>query len=612
MHARDDAAPRAERAPQARAWRALHTACFWLAWSLIALFFVCGIALLIVRYVAMPRVDELRPRIEQIASRALKAPVKIGRIDASWRGVNPHLALNDVSIAGSDGQIGLSLPRVEGTLSWLSALALEPRFSSLRIEAPELDVARLDSKRFSVAGFVFDPDGAGGDSGASDWVLAQDEIVIRNARIRYRDQRPSAAATAFELAQVNLRLESLFGSHTLGVQAVPTATIAGPVDVRARFRHGAFARPSDHTRWTGEVFGEVDFADLAALARMFDAPIKVERAYGALRAWVTFDQARISRVVTDIALTDVNATLGDGLEPLKLASLQGRLSQRRWGTDDGSGGQEFEADRLLLVTAAKQTVAPLDIKVRTTRAKDAAKARTQVQTKRIDLQNLAWLTKHIPFARELRETVSKHAIEGTLTDVAFGWQGPKPEAKSLTLKTRFQGLASAAQPASPSERQSDPSSIGLPGFENLSGSIDVADGVGSMKLASKDAVLIVPGVFAEPRIKLAKLSASLRWTSDPTIEVRIESVAAANTDVEFEVSGTYRSANRAADSAITGPGWLDLTGRIAHLHAPSAFRYVPMVAGGTTLDWLQHALVAGRATDGRHSRQRKPGAVSVP
>jgi uncharacterized protein YhdP len=66
-------------------------------------FFVAGALLLTVRYVAMPRIDEMRPRIEQMASRAVKAPVTIGRIDASWRGLHPHLALRDVRVAsGSD------------------------------------------------------------------------------------------------------------------------------------------------------------------------------------------------------------------------------------------------------------------------------------------------------------------------------------------------------------------------------------------------------------------------------------------------------------------------------------------------------------------------------
>ena len=122
----------------------------------------------------------------------------------------------------------------------------------------------------------------------------------------------------------------------------------------------------------------------------------------------------------------------------------------------------------------------------------------------------------------------------------------------------------------------------------------MADGAGSMQLASRNTTLILPGVFAEPRITLAKLGASVRWKSDPALEVRVESVAAANVDLELEASGIYR----AAPGERGGPGWLDLTGRIVRLHAPAAYRYVPLAAGSGTLDWLQHALVSGRVTDG--------------
>lgn len=577
-----------------RPGRALHLVWLTLAWTSVALFFVAGALLLSVRYMAMPRVDELRPRIEQIASRALKTPVTIGRIEASWRGFSPHLALSSVMIGGRDSRPGISLPLVEGTVSWLSAVAFEPRFSQLRIAALDLDVIRLSGNRFSVGGFEFDPNEGGEDSGASDWILAQGEVVIRDARIRYSDRRSPSTATEFELTHANLQLENVFGSHMIGLQAQPTSAIAGPIDLRARFRHAPFSRPSDYARWTGEVFGAVDYADLAAIARTFDAPLKVERAQGAVRSWVTFDNARITRVVADIALTNVDVTLADNLQPLTLASLQGRVAQRVWGTDDGAGGQEFEATQLALVTASRQAIAPLDFKVRTTRAKGATPARTQIQANRVDVPTLAWFCTHVPFAPELRDTVSKHAMAGTLTDITASWPGAAPELKTLTLKTRFQALTSAAQPAAPQENQTIKHAIGLPGFENLGGSIDMADGAGSMQLASRDAILILPGVLAEPRVKLARLNASVRWKSDPTLEVRVESAAASNVDVELEASGIYR----AAQGERSGPGWLDLTGRIARLHAPAAYRYVPLAAGTGTLDWLQHALISGRATDG--------------
>ncbi|MGH6612528.1 MAG: YhdP family protein [Burkholderiaceae bacterium] len=567
-----------------------------LAWSLVALFFVFGALVLTVRYAILPSLDEWRPRIERIASNALKAPVSIGQIDASWRGLNPHLALSDVRVTGRGGERGLSLPNVEGTLSWFSVLALEPRFSLLRIDAPELDVTRLSDDEFRIAGLAFDLRERGEGPGVLDWILAQGEVAVRDARINYIDQRRDAAA--LELTHVNLQLENLFGSHMFGMQAVPTSTIAAPIDVRARFRHSPFDSASDFRRWTGEVFAAVDFADLAAIARIFDAPLDAERAQGAVRTWITFDQARLTRAIADVALTDVNVKLASDLQPLVLASLQGRVSQRRWGEDDGSGGNEFEGKQLALVTPNKRAVAPFDVKVRTTRAKGNVPARTDVQASRVDLQDLAWVTTHVPIARAWREMIAKHRIEGTLYDVAASWPGSTPDASSMSLKTRFERLASAAQPATIAERHADEHALGMPGFENLSGSLELVNGAGSMQLASKDATLFFPGVFNEPRVRLTKLDAAVRWKPDPALEIQIASASAANADIELNASGVYRAAARNANGELSGPGWLDLTARVARLHAPAAFKYVPAIAGSETIGWLQHALIAGRVTDG--------------
>ncbi|MBA2547375.1 MAG: TIGR02099 family protein [Burkholderiaceae bacterium] len=585
-----------ERQHQPRAWSAVGRASLavsaasaWLLWTLIGALFAAGTLLLIARYAVLPRVDELRPWIERIAARALKVPVSIGRIEASWQGVNPHLVLSNVLVGGAGGQHGLVLPRVQGTLSWLSAVAFAPRFSLLRIEAPDLEVLRLPGDRFSVAGILLQPDAQPEDGGLADWMLVQGKTVITNARIRYSDQRVATAPTQFELANVNVQLEHHLGLHQLGLQAQPTATMAGPIDVRARFRHSPFAAPSDHTRWTGEVYGAVDYADLAALAALFGAPIKVERAEGAVRGWLTFERARVTRIVADVALTGVNVTLANDLEPLKLASLQGRISQRRWGDDNGSGGQEFTASRLALVEASQRSLAPIDFEVRTTRARGNADARTQVRASNVDLQSLSWLAAHVPLATNLREIVARHAVTGSLKNLTAAWPGYAPTPRNLTLKTEFHQITSAASPGA----QADPQ---WPTFENLSGSIESSEGAGTLNLASTNAVVTFPGVFAEPRVRFATLKGAVRWTSDPVLELRINALAAANADFDIDAAGSYRAA--ASDAGTRGPGQLDLTGHIHRLDAPAAFRYMPSAAGTRTVGWMQHALIQGKLTDG--------------
>ena len=165
-------------------------------WSLVAAYFAFGALLLVTRYYVLPRIDQWRPQIEDIASRALKGTVTIGRIEAGWRGFNPHLSLDDVQVTGPRGGPPLALPRVDATVSWLSLVSMEPRFVALRLLSPEVSVVRLADGNFTVAGFVIEPGKAESEgSPALDWLLAQDQRR-RPRRPRRVPRRPRRRADA--------------------------------------------------------------------------------------------------------------------------------------------------------------------------------------------------------------------------------------------------------------------------------------------------------------------------------------------------------------------------------------------------------------------------------
>lgn len=572
------------------ALRIVRTALRVTFWSVVAAYFAFGALLIVTRYAILPRIDAWRPQIEAMASRVLQGRVTIGRIEAGWRAFNPHLALNDVQITGPRGGPALALPRVDATVSWLSLLHLEPRFTALRTLSPEVSVVRLAGGDIAVAGFVLQPGNADSEgSRALDWLLAQGRIAVSDARVLYRDER-GAEPHELGLYELNLVLQQSLGSHSFGVQALPTAAAAGKLDVRGRFSTGAFARPSDMRRWKASVFAQLDFVDLALLSRFVDLPMQTEHAHGALRAWVGIDAGHIARSTVDVALQDVTARLGSDLEPLRLASLQGRFAQRQWGElwPVGRGGQELALVGTTFRTADGQTFGPLELKLRQTRATSNEPQTIDIDATRIDLESLAAVVTHVPLPRELRETVARHGIHGTLSNLSVSWSGDSPGLADIALKSRFAGLSSTAQPRVSTDEVVH---AGLPGFENLSGAIRMDKGSGSLDLTSSDAVLVFPGVFEEPRLALKQLVGTLHWKQGATLEVRAEGIRAANDDAEVTASGTYRT-------AASGPGGIDLTGRITRANASGAFRYIPLVASAATRRWLEHALVEGRLTDG--------------
>ena len=561
-------------------------------WTLVAAYFLCGVLLLVTRYAVLPRIDEWRPQLERIAGQALHGQVTIARIDAGWRSFNPHLALNDVTIVGPRGGAPLALPRVDATVSWWSLLTFEPRFTALRVLAPEVSVVRLADGRFAIAGFVLETAQRESEgSEALEWLLAQKRLSARDAVVHYRDER-ATPALELDLRDLNLTTEHSFGEHTFALQARPTELIAGALDVRGALRTGAFARRSDISQWTGQVFAQLDFADLALLARFVEAPVAVQRAQGAVRAWMAFDGGQITRSTADVALVDVTARLARDLEPLRLASLQGRFTQHRWGElwPVGSGGQEYALMGTTFRTAGGLTFPAIDMKARFTRAAGEEPARTELDATRVDLESLAAVATQLPLPRELRETIARQAFRGTLSALTIAWNGDAPRLSEMSLKARFAGLSSASH-AAPAD--AGPRATGQPGFENLSGTLRMERGSGTLELSSSDAALTFPGIFQEPRLVLRQLGGTVAWKQGETVDVRFDNIRAANDDAEITGSGSWRSTS-------SGPGVLDVSGRITRAVASSAYRYMPVMAGQATRDWLELAVMRGRVTEGNY------------
>jgi uncharacterized protein YhdP len=162
-----------------RAWRPLVWA-FWL------IYFGFVLAVLGLRYVVLPHIEDYRENIERLASQGLGQRVSIGKVESSWDGLNPDLTLSDVRIADADGLPAISLNRVEAVLSWWSVPRLDLTLRLLRIDEPILHIRRDRSGVVSVAGIPIDFEQTNSD--ISGWILAQKRIRIRGATVVWEDE----------------------------------------------------------------------------------------------------------------------------------------------------------------------------------------------------------------------------------------------------------------------------------------------------------------------------------------------------------------------------------------------------------------------------------------
>ena len=568
-------------------WLRIALRTLWI--GVIVAYFTFGALWLATRYWLMPHIDDYRPWLEREVSQLLAARVQIARIDSGWYGFNPLLRFTNVQIFDRGGRVALTLPQLEATLSWTSVPALQVRFRNLWILTPELDVQRQTDGRYLVAGFVFDPKAVESDSRIGDWALSQPHIGVRNARVRYRDATVGDDTIDFDEVDFDFRRGLV--NNRFSFRARPPAALGSPIDVRGEYRRPWFERATDASQWTGRVFVQTDYADVAHVAQLMHtlpATISIERAQGAVRAWLAFDHGRIERFIADLALVDVSARLGAKLEPLQVERLQGRVEQREWGTI-WDGGQEFIAKQLSLA-GADLAFAPTDARVRLTRAADDKPERGLLEASGLSLTTVSALAAHLPLATDWHDAARRFGVRGNLANLRYTWEGDAAAPTLYTVRTQFDGLSINAEPAEPNLAPGGRPQPGRPGFENLSGTLELDQRGGTAQVRARDAVLEFPGVFEE-RLAFAALSANARWSTRGPFELTVESFAAASADFELSGQATYRSGGKRI-------GVIDASGQIVRAEVSQVHKIVPLMAPQATRTWLRSALVSGSAREG--------------
>ncbi len=538
-----------------------------LAW---ALFFVVAALLLVLRYWVLPDIERYRDDIVAVVSSTIGQPVRIGAIEAGWLGLRPQLSLFDVRVYDAAGREALVLPAVDNVISWRSLLRGQLNLHLLVIDRPRLGVRRDAAGDIHVAGIKLSA--ARGDSRLTDWILAQEEIVIRSAEIEWRDDKRGAPPLA--LSALDLRLRSSGHDHSLGLAARPPAALGSALDLRAELAGESLAQLS---AWNGRVYLEIGATDLAGWRTWVDYPVDVQQGQGALRLWATLEKGQAKQATLDLALARVVARLGKDLPPLALASLRGRIQGQ-----EREGGYELAGRQLALAAARGPAMSPTDFRLVWQRAGKSAERGSAVANV-VELEPLAHLAESLPFPVALRKRLAELAPRGRIFDAKVEWTGPIAAPVQYNAKARFAEIA--AQPWE-----------SLPGVSGLAGAFDLNEARGSVQLAARNAGLDLPRVLPESRVPLDSLDGRVAWErkGERAFSIKIDSLSFANEHLEGKANGIYSNPGE-------GAGEIDLSAQLSRADGRYVARYLPLasIMGQGLRDWLAAAILAGQASDVR-------------
>ncbi len=530
-------------------------------------------AVLALRYVVFPQIDDYRLDIAASVSRATGLAVTLADVDAAWQGLLPRLTLTDVRIADRLGKPVLDLARVEITLSWWTLFAGDLRFRDVEFDRPTLRLRRGKD------GLVYLADKAIGgatpeDDGAfAQWLLAQPRLFIRDATLAWHDELSDAPEVEF--THVDLAVRKSGSRHRLALVAVPPASLAGRLDLRADV---ALTRAQGEIRAAGTFYAQSPHADVARLRRYLPLPETLRSASGAFRVWLDFEPGRLTDVTADVNLRGVRAQLDADALPLELESLAGRAFYRARadGFEAGTRDLRFRTASGLAAESGEYAI--------TSRREPGKPAQGEVRANGIDLKIAATLLDYLPVPREVKAQVIRFAPRGRLVDSSYLWTG-EDAARPATfrIKSRFENLAVNAVDA-------------IPGATGLSGTVEGDEQGGNLSLDSKGATFEALGIFRDA-LALDELQARASWkrTAEGLV-VAIREARLANADAELNVRGTWRELPAAQPPS---PGRVDLEGVVVRARAAGVANYLPNGIAGTR-EYLDRAILAGEVRRARY------------
>ena len=545
-------------------------------WLLLALVWVA------LHFVIVPRIDALRPWLEEQASRTLGTVVRIGSISAQSNGLIPSVELRGVQVLDAQGHAALELSSVIAAVSPRSLLA--GGLEQLYIDSPVLDVQRKADGVIWIGGFAL-PQTDSGDSAAADWIFSQPELAIRHGTLRWTDALRDAPP--LELSDVDVVLRNRHFTHSLRINADPPAHWGERLSLQGVFTQPLWALHSGRWQdWQGQWYTAFNRLDWAQLRPYMDVGVDVSQGRGSLRAWVDVKRGVLTGGTADVLLDDVH--LGQGAQQQVLRRAAGRLAVKDLG-----GGHEFSTEGLQFETAegirwpggnARLALWDGADGSDSSKTKGAKLPRGEFSADRLDVAVLGQLAQRLPIDAALRTALQSYKPVGVVQSVQGGWTGPLAAPATYALKGRVTQAALAAQPGA------------TPGFAGLDLDLELTQSGGKARLAMANASLDLPGWFAEPVLPFAQLSADVQWKKDgPRLNAAVTNLRFANADAQGEVQQLKWANHDASGALLTGPGLLDLQASLSRAELARVHRYLPLSMDQDVRNYLRDAVRGGTA-----------------
>ena len=189
-------------------------------WFVIAV----PVILIIVVWLALPRLAAGKAEVEALLSKQIGVPVRMQSLDAKWVGWSPQIDATSLQIYGSDDDKAvITLDRLSAQLDIWPLLSGQIRFHDLVLLRPAMIVTRSAGGRIMVLSDTAPSASPAQTEGFWKWLLDQESVRILDGRLRWYDRGlPDSIIT---WRHIDLVLQRLADGYRLVASTRP-----GPLD----------------------------------------------------------------------------------------------------------------------------------------------------------------------------------------------------------------------------------------------------------------------------------------------------------------------------------------------------------------------------------------------
>ena len=551
------------------------------AWVLLVSGFLLAMAWAALHFWIVPRIEDFRPKFENIATQALGIPVQMGSLLAVSSGWMPTFEIHDLSLLDPEGRKALTLPKVIFAISVQSVLKLG--VEQLVIDSPTLDIRRTETGEWRIAGLALKKEDSP-DSAVADWVFSQKEILVQNGTVVWTDEfNPlSRDKAAVNLNQVSWVLRNSARHHQWRLDATPPQGWGARFVLMGDLRRGLLSTHAGRVKdWSGQLHAEFSDVNLSQLGPHLPWKVNATQGQGALRMWLDLKQGKLQQATADLILENAKAQLSPELETLSFKSIAGRLSFKPMAR-----GFDFSTEGLRFDTADGLHWPGGNISLSYLEAEKGDSAQGRFHGDKLDLLALRSIALQLPLPDPARQTLLEHKVSGLVNPLHIEW-GEKNTGADKTYQVqvangRFDNFYfEGGKPGSSSEN--------WPGIENANISFDMNAEGGNVKASIEKGALQINRILEDPRIPMEKMQLAIKWQQQKNQLLIPEwQLSLKNADLKGDFKGSWKP-SPFPDSF----GVLDLQGSIQQGDASRVHRYLPLSISQSARHYVRDSVLKG-------------------